>query len=131
MRVPAELTTPPVSRTAIAWVCVATNDAHPLHLDHQFAQNAGFRDVVVPGHILIGWIGQYLQDWCGDPRNLLGWSIRFTAPVWPDETFTLRGEIADGDTEADGDIRAVTVTATTRDGKIAAKASARLRLAAA
>ena len=59
---PASRTPPPdrlcpvINRVDIAWVCVATNDGHPLHLDRNFAvQEAGFQDVVVPGHLLIGW----------------------------------------------------------------------------
>jgi len=126
MTAPAEARTPPISRVAISWICVATNDSHPLHLDHEFAQQAGFKDVVVPGHILIGWIGQYLEEWCGDPRNLLAWKVRFTAPVWPGDEFTLRGEFApDGPS---GDVRKVTVVATSREGKVCAQATAEVRM---
>src|SRR5688500_1196701 len=93
--VPPEFSSPIVNRVDISWVCVATNDGHPLHLDHVFAQDAGFKDVVVPGHLLIGWMGQYLEDWCGDLRNIVSWKIRFTAPVWPGDQFTLKGEFAE------------------------------------
>jgi len=128
MKVPAPVTTPAISRVAISWICVATNDGHPLHLDHEFARAAGFRDVVVPGHMLIGWIGQYLEDWCGgDPRRLLDWKIRFTAPAWPGDAFTIAGEYAAEDPPSP-DERIVHVTATSQEGKVCATAVARLRM---
>ena len=126
MTPPPEIVTPAISRVAISWICVATNDGHPLHLDHEFARQAGFKDVVVPGHVLIGWIGQYLEDWCGDPRNLLNWTIRFMAPVWPGDSFTLQG--AFGDDDGGTDIRKVSVSATSQDGKVCARATAELKM---
>jgi acyl dehydratase len=126
MQVPAEVRCPAVSRVDIAWVCVATNDGHPLHLDHEFARNAGFKDVVVPGHLLIGWIGQYLEDWCGDPGNLLRWSLRFTAPVWPGDQITLKGEWAEE--PASPDKVKVKVTATSQEGKVVGIATGDLRM---
>lgn len=125
MRVPAEVRCPAVSRVDISWVCVATNDGHPLHLDHVFAREAGFKDIVVPGHLLIGWIGQYLEDWSGDPRNLMRWSLRFTAPVWPGDEITLKGELADEQSSPDN--VKVKVTATSQEGKVVGIATAELR----
>ena len=116
---------PVVSRVDISWVCVATNDPHPLHLDHEFAQKSGFKDVVVPGHLLIGWIGQYFQDWCGGPANLLKWRLRFSAPVWPGDEITLKGEV----TEPAGvaGVFKGTVTAATKQGNTVGIATAEMR----
>jgi acyl dehydratase len=111
----------------IAWVCVATNDGHPLHLDHIFAKDAGFRDVVAPGHLLIGWIGEYLEDWCENPRNLLHWKLRFTAPVWPGDQITLRGEVAE-ELTSKGTSK-VTVTATSQEGQVVGIATAEMQIA--
>ncbi len=118
MQTSADSLTPAVSRVAIAWVCVATNDGHPLHLDHVFAKAAGFKDVVVPGHLLIGWMGQYLEEWCGDQRKVSSWKIRFSAPVWPDDRFTLTGALAPE--AAPAGMTKVTVTATSQEGKVCA-----------
>ncbi|MCF8152459.1 MAG: MaoC family dehydratase N-terminal domain-containing protein [Sulfuritalea sp.] len=129
MGIPAEAICPTVSRVDISWVCVATNDGHPLHLDHTFAQAAGFKDVVVPGHLLIGWMGQYLADWCGDPRNVLTWKIRFSAPVWPGDKIVLNGAFAEDDT---GDpVRSVKVTAVSQEGKTVGVVTAQMRMKAA
>jgi acyl dehydratase len=129
MAVPAEVVCPTVSRVDIAWVCVATNDGHPLHLDHTFAQAAGFKDVVVPGHLLIGWMGEYLAQWAGDPRNVMAWKIRFSAPVWPGDKIVLNGAFAEDDQE--GPVRSVKVTATSQDGKAVGIVTAQMRMKAA
>ena len=128
LKIPEEVACPEVSRVDIAWVCVATNDGHPLHLDHKFAVAAGFKDVVVPAHLIIGWIGQYLAEWCGDQRDIVTWKIRFTAPVWPGDKIKLKGEFADE--ESDGALCAVKVTAVTTDEKVVGIATAKLRVKA-
>lgn len=125
MTPPPATTCPIVSRVDIAWVCVATNDPHPLHLDHEIAKEAGFQDVVVPAHLLIGWIGQYLEDWCGGPANLIKWRLRFSAPVWPGDEITLKGEVT-GAVGPD-DTFTGTVTASTKEGKTVGIATAEMR----
>ncbi|MGT2455345.1 MaoC family dehydratase [Cupriavidus basilensis] len=126
MRDPIEELCPTVSRVDIAWVCVATNDGNPLHLDHEFAKVAGFADVVVPGHLLIGWIGQYLEDWCGGPENILGWALRFTAPVWPGDRIKLQGELTESVLQS-GETVMVTVTATSQKDQVVGIARAEFR----
>jgi acyl dehydratase len=125
MMTPPVVACPVVSRVDISWVCVATNDPHPLHLDHEFALKAGFRDVVVPGHLLIGWIGQYFQDWCGAPNKLLKWRLRFSAPVWPGDEITLKGELTEP--AGAGGVFKGTVTATTKEGKTVGIATGEMR----
>jgi acyl dehydratase len=115
MTPPPAVSCPIVNRVDVSWVCVATNDPNPLHLDHEFARHAGFNDVVVPAHLLIGWIGQYFEEWCGGPANILRWRIRFSAPVWPGDEITLRGELKDAATM--GGVFTGTVTATAKDGR--------------
>lgn len=85
---------PPINRVDIAWTCVATDDPNPLHLDQEFAmEKAGYADVVVPGTMLVGWVGEYLEEAAGGTENLREWSIRFMEPVWPDEQIALDGEV--------------------------------------
>lgn len=125
---PAEVMCPVVNRVDIAWVCVATNDGHPVHLDHVQARKIGFKDVVVPAHLLNGWIGQYLQDWCGGPANLLKWCVRYTSVIWPGDEVVLKGTIVEEDL-ANGTVK-TSVSATTKDGKVVGTAFAELRMPA-
>ncbi len=115
---PPDRLSPVISRVDIAWICVATNDGHPLHLDFEFAtREAGFKDVLVPGHMLIGWAMQYLQEWSGSIDGVAKWNIRFVAPVLPGEQLTIHGEAGEGEDDA-------VVTLTTQDGRLVGKATA-------
>jgi len=106
---------PIITRVDIAWVCVATDDPSPLHLDDAYAHEAGHPSVIVPGTLLLGWVGQFLEDWAGDPGNVESWDIRFQSPIWPGEQVTLVGELLEGANGADDTVGVV--RATTRDGR--------------
>lgn len=127
---PPEFLCPVISRVDIAWNCVATDDPNPLHLDPGFAVKiAGYQDVVVPGTMLVGWVGEYLEEWAGGPANLLSWRIRFVAPVWPGEQIKLSaGPLVEGPPH-NGERRGTCeVTATTIEGRVVARVNAELRL---
>lgn len=80
---PAEYRSPVIDQPSIARVCDATNDPSPVHLDARYATEvAGYPGVLVPGTMLLGWVGEYLETWAGGPENLRWWSARFLAPVW-------------------------------------------------
>jgi len=124
------LVCPVVTSVDIAWVCVATSDPNPLHLDRDFAnETRGYKDVVAPGTMLIGWIGEYLGDWAGGPENVANWSIRFTSPVWPKDQITISGrEINRVDLGRDTEISCEVTAAKVGGGEIVARASATLRI---
>ena len=124
--VPDPFVTPEISRVDIAWICVATGDPSSLHLDEKFAQAAGYPSVVVPGTMLLGWIGQYLESWAGGAENLKRWKIRYTAPVWPGERIKLSGSVVEGAGEP-GELNCEVAAAAESDGRVLAKASAVLR----
>jgi acyl dehydratase len=109
---------PCITRENIAAVCAATSDASPLHLDDAFARAAGYPSVVAPGTLLLGWIGDYLAHWAGDPRSVEYWDVRFVSPLWLNDQVTLQGRWRDG---------LVEVSAVTQDGRGAARATARFK----
>jgi len=120
---------PRISHVDIAWACVATSDANPLHLDREFAvRQRGYQDVLVPGTMLVGWIGEYLAEWAGSPERVLRWQVRFTAPVWPNEQVTLRGRELARIEDEEGTLVSCEVIAATAEEKIAAHGSAQIRI---
>ena len=111
-----------IGRVDIAWICVATDDPSPLHLDEPFAVGLGHRSVVVPGTMLVGWVGQYFEEWAGGQDKLRQWRVRFVAPVWPGDQLTFAGQVT-GDECVDGERRCNgEVIATAPDGRVVAKA---------
>jgi len=130
LRQAPEFLSPVISRVDIAWICVATGDPSPLHLDERFATSLGHRSVVVPGTMVLGWLGQYLEEWAGGQKNLRHWKLRFTSPVWPDEQLKFSGKAAKEESTEAGHYCEVEVEVTALDGRTVAKASARFAVPA-
>jgi acyl dehydratase len=82
----------PIARADIAAICQATADASPLHLDEAFARAAGHPDVLVPGTMLMGWLGEYIADWTGLTFGSLQWRVKLTGPVWPGDRLIIEGQ---------------------------------------
>ena len=112
----------PIVRVDIAWICVATDDPSPLHLDEPFAISLGHPSVVVPGTMVVGWLGQYLENWAGGQDKLRDWRVRFVSPVWPDEQLSFAGNVTSqeqvgGERRCNGE-----VIVTAPDGRVVARA---------
>lgn len=54
------LACPPVTRTMLALYCGASGDHNPLHVDIDFAREAGLDDVIAPGMLVMAWMGRTL-----------------------------------------------------------------------
>lgn len=57
------LTMPPVSRLALALYCGASGDHNPLHVDQDFAREAGLGDVIAHGMLIMAYMGRTLTNW--------------------------------------------------------------------
>jgi acyl dehydratase len=86
---PPARTYPPITTADIAAICAATGDASPLHLDEAFARASGHPSVVAPGTILMGWLGEYIEDTAGLAFADLKWSVRLVGPTWPGDCLTV------------------------------------------
>ncbi|GIU83976.1 MAG: 3-hydroxyacyl-thioester dehydratase HtdY [Acidimicrobiales bacterium] len=69
-----------------------SGDRNPLHSDPNFARMAGFDRPILHGLCTFGFTGRaLLHTLCdSDPSRFLGMDGRFTAPVWPGESLTVR-----------------------------------------
>jgi acyl dehydratase len=67
-------------------------DHNPLHSDPQFAKRAGFDRPILHGLCSYGFTGRLLlHALCGsDPARFVSMSGRFSRPVWPGDTLTVR-----------------------------------------
>jgi len=54
------LALPPVTRLALALYCGASGDHNPLHVDSDFAREAGLGDVIAHGMLVMAWMGRTL-----------------------------------------------------------------------
>jgi acyl dehydratase len=72
---PLELRTPPITRLDLALYACASGDFNPVHIDSDFAREAGFDDVFVHGMLVMAQAARPLTDWTRTGLSQL--SIRF------------------------------------------------------
>ena len=89
---PLEL--PPLSRLTLALYCGASGDHNPIHVDSDFAREAGQNDVFAHGMLSMAWLGRLLTNWV--PQSALrDFSVRFAAITQVGERIRCTGEVTD------------------------------------
>ncbi|MBO9474497.1 MaoC family dehydratase [Shimia sp. R10_1] len=86
------LTFGPISRTTLALYAGASGDHNPIHIDLDFARNAGMDDVFAHGMLSMAQLGRLVTNWAGQDR-LRGLSSRFTAITPVGATVTCTGTV--------------------------------------
>ena len=71
-------------------------DQNPLHTDDGFATAAGFRERVMHGNILNGFVSYFIRE-CLPIKNVIiqAQSIKFAVPVYLNEELKFHAEIVD------------------------------------
>lgn len=90
-----------------------SGDKNPLHIEPDFARQAGFDRPILHGLCAFGYAGRaILHNACGgDPARLRSFSVRFTSVVYPGDTLTTRGWRVNGG-------GSYIVQTTNQDGKV-------------
>ena len=87
-------TTEPVSRWNLALYMGASNDHNPIHVDIDFARQAGMPDVFAHGMLSMAWLGRVLTRWV--PQTCIReYGVRFTAITQVGERITCSGEVVE------------------------------------
>ncbi|UGA46141.1 MaoC family dehydratase [Bradyrhizobium quebecense] len=85
---------PPISRHRLALYCGASGDHNPIHVDIDFAKQAGFPDVFAHGMLVMGYLGQALTD-AVSPSRIRSFSTRFAAITQLGAALTCEGTVTD------------------------------------
>ena len=85
---------PPISRHRLALYCGASGDHNPIHVDSDFARQAGFPDVFSHGMLVMGYLGQALTD-AVPPSKIRAFSTRFAAITQLGAQLTCEGHVAE------------------------------------
>lgn len=96
-----ELAMPPVSRLTLALYCGASGDHNPLHVDQDFARDAGLGDVIAHGMLAMSYMGRAITDHVPQAA-LREFSTRFLAMTRIGHAITVRGEVTARFTAEDG-----------------------------
>ena len=72
------------------------NDRNPLHTDALFAQSKGFKDVVIHGNILNGFVSYFIGE-CLPMKNVMihTQSIKYSLPVFLNDELHFHAELTD------------------------------------
>lgn len=71
------LTLASISRKTLALYAGASADHHPLHIDLDYARDAGMKDVFAHGMLSAAYLGRLLTNWVAQER-IRSFSVRFT-----------------------------------------------------
>lgn len=97
------LVLPPLTRAQLAIYCGASGDHNPVHVDSDFAREAGLGDVIAHGMLVMAWMGRCLTDRVAQAQ-LRSFETRFTALTRIGDEITCEAEVAER-FEADGEQR--------------------------
>ena len=94
----------PIRRVDLALYCGASGDHNPIHVDLDFARQAGKEDVFAHGMLSMAWLGRLLTGWA--PQTALrGFGVRFVAITHVGERIRCGGRVIEI-VEMDGERRA-------------------------
>ena len=80
-----------VTREQMKQYVEAAGDPNPIHVDEEAAKAFGYRGVIVPGMLEMGFLAQFIVEKCG-VENLKKLQVRFSRIAYPG-TLTCKGVI--------------------------------------
>ena len=106
----------PINRATLALYAGASGDHNPIHIDLDFAREAGLIDVFAQGMLSFGVLTQVVTRWSGAAR-LRRFSARFVSPTQVHDRITCSATVTE-QFEEDGETRVrLDVAATAQDGR--------------
>jgi len=93
----------PISRHTLALYCGASGDHNPIHVDLDFAKQAGMPDVFAHGMLSMAYLAQLLTHWVPQTQ-IRHWGVRFIAITPVHAKVLCTGKVVEK-FEADGEKR--------------------------
>ena len=82
----------PITKDDLKAYAAASGDPNPIHIDEEFARNAGYQGVFAHGMLSMGYLGEFLVQ-AGGAGSIRRFKTRFAKLTWPGETITCRGTV--------------------------------------
>jgi acyl dehydratase len=82
----------PITRDDLKAYAAASGDPNPIHVDDEFARNAGYPGVFAHGMLSMGYLGEFLVQ-AGGPGAVRRFRARFAKLTWPGDRVTCRGVV--------------------------------------
>lgn len=108
---------PPISRATLALFAGASGDHNPIHIDIDFAQKAGMKDVFAHGMLSMAYLARALTQWVPQ-RRILSYGVRFAAITHIGDRVQCSGKVAEKLTHAGRPCARIELTAAKRSGEV-------------
>jgi acyl dehydratase len=82
----------PITREMLKEYGPAAGDPNPIHVDDEFARNAGYPGVFAHGMLSMGFLGEFLVNAAG-VGNVRRFRARFAKLTWPGDLVTCKGTV--------------------------------------
>jgi acyl dehydratase len=82
----------PITREDLKAYAAASGDPNPMHVDEEFARNAGYPGVFAHGMLSMGYLGELLVQAAG-VAGVRKFRTRFAKLTWPGDVVTCRGRV--------------------------------------
>lgn len=82
----------PITREMLKEYGPAAGDPNPIHVDEEFAKNAGYPGVFAHGMLSMGFLGQFLVQ-AGGVGSVQKMRARFAKLTWPGDVVTCKGTV--------------------------------------
>ncbi len=82
----------PITKEQLKAYAEGSGDMNPIHIDDEFARNAGYTGVFAHGMLSMGYLGQFLVQAAG-PAAVRRFRTRFAKLTWPGDVITCRGRV--------------------------------------
>lgn len=83
----------PVTKVQLVKYAGASGDFNPLHTDDAFAQKIGLPGVIAHGMLIMGFLGEYVNQLAGETAFMKDFNMRFGAMTMPEDTITCSGTV--------------------------------------
>ena len=108
---------PPISRTTLALFAGGSGDHNPIHIDIDYAKQAGFDDVFAHGMLSMAYLGQVLTNWAPQ-KALRSYSVRFRAITHVGDEISCSGRVSEVFQENNEPRVRIELTAANQDGDV-------------
>jgi acyl dehydratase len=87
-----DLVIEPITRSTLALYAGASGDHNPIHIDLDFAKEAGMKDVFAHGMLIMAYLGKAVTN-IVPQSNLKNFSVRFSSITNIGDILTCSGEV--------------------------------------
>lgn len=94
------------------YYAAASGDFNPIHIDPKVGEAAGLGGVILQGLCTMAWAAEAAVRLYGEPTRLKRLKVRFSRPVKPGDTVTVKGQV----TKIEGERITAELVAVNQDG---------------